>query len=53
MILQVHDELIFDVEKSELEAIKPVIEEHMKHALPLDVPLEVGMGTGVNWLEAH
>jgi DNA polymerase-1 len=53
MILQVHDELIFDVEKSELETIKPVIEEHMKHALPLDVPLEVGMGTGVNWLEAH
>ena len=53
MILQVHDELIFDVEKSELEGIKPVIEEHMKHALPLDVPLEVGMGTGENWLEAH
>jgi len=53
MILQVHDELIFDVEKSELETIKPVIEEHMKNALLLDVPLEVGMGTGVNWLEAH
>ncbi len=53
MILQVHDELIFDVEKSELDAIKPVIEEHMKHALPLDVPLEVGMGIGLNWLEAH
>jgi len=53
MILQVHDELIFDVEKSELETIKPIIEIHMKNAMPLDVPLEVGMGTGVNWLEAH
>lgn len=53
MILQVHDELIFDVEKSELETIKPIIENHMKNAMPLDVPLEVGMGTGVNWLEAH
>jgi DNA polymerase-1 len=53
MILQVHDELIFDVDKSELEIIKPVIETHMKNAMTLDVPLEVGMGTGVNWLEAH
>ncbi len=53
MILQVHDELIFDVEKSELETIKPIIENHMKNAMPLDVPLEVGMGTGINWLEAH
>ncbi len=53
MILQVHDELIFDVEKSELETIKPVIEHHMKSAMLLDVPLEVGMGTGFNWLEAH
>jgi DNA polymerase-1 len=53
MILQVHDELVFDIFKPELEAVKPVIEEHMKHALPLDVPLEVGMGTGLNWLEAH
>lgn len=53
MILQVHDELIFDVDKSELDIIKPVIETHMKNAMQLDVPLEVGMGTGVNWLEAH
>jgi len=53
MILQVHDELIFDVNKSELETIKPIIESHMKNAMTLDVPLEVGMGTGVNWLEAH
>jgi DNA polymerase-1 len=53
MILQVHDELIFDVDKAELDTIKPVIEHHMKNAMLLDVPLEVGMGTGVNWLEAH
>ncbi len=53
MILQVHDELVFDVYKSELELIKPIIEKHMKHALPLNVPVEVGMGVGNNWLEAH
>lgn len=53
MILQVHDELVFDVYKPELDLIKPIIEKHMKHALPLNVPVEVGMGVGVNWLEAH
>jgi len=53
MLLQVHDELVFDVYKPELETIKPIIEHHMKHALPLNVPVEVGMGVGENWLEAH
>jgi DNA polymerase-1 len=53
MLLQVHDELVFDVYKPELETIKPIIEHHMKHALPLNVPVEVGMGIGENWLEAH
>lgn len=53
MILQVHDELVFDVYKPELESIKPLIEHHMKMALPINVPLEVGMGAGENWLEAH
>ena len=54
MILQVHDELVFDVYKPELEELKPIIEECMKHALSgLEVPIEVGMGTGENWLEAH
>ncbi|MBS1636748.1 MAG: DNA polymerase I [Bacteroidetes bacterium] len=53
MVLQVHDELVFDVYKPELETIKPVIEKHMRHALKLKVPVEVGMGVGVNWLEAH
>lgn len=53
MVLQVHDELVFDVYKPELDLIKPIIEKHMQHALPLKVPVEVGMGVGVNWLEAH
>ena len=54
MILQVHDELVFDVYKPELEIIKPLIENCMKYALPnLKVPIEVGMGVGENWLEAH
>jgi DNA polymerase-1 len=53
MILQVHDELVFDVYKDEVEAVKPVIEENMKHAIKLIVPIEVEMGTGANWLVAH
>lgn len=53
MVLQVHDELVFDVYKPELELLKPIIEKHMKEALPLKVPVEVGMGVGKNWLEAH
>ena len=54
MILQVHDELVFDVYRPELEKVKPLIEEKMKNALPnLKVPILVGMDTGENWLEAH
>ena len=53
MILQVHDELVFDVYKDEVEDVKPVIEENMKHAIKLIVPIEVEMGTGANWLVAH
>jgi DNA polymerase I len=53
MVLQVHDELVFDVYQSELEQIKPYIEKFMKNAIPLEVPMEIGMGSGVNWLEAH
>lgn len=53
MLLQVHDELVFDVYKPELEKLKPIIEKHMRDAIPLKVPVEVGMGTGPNWLEAH
>lgn len=53
MLLQVHDELVFDVYKPELELVKPLIEHHMREALPLKVPVEVGLGTGENWLAAH
>ncbi|MCB0667202.1 MAG: DNA polymerase I, partial [Saprospiraceae bacterium] len=54
MILQVHDELVFDIYKPELEGLKTMIEEKMKNAIPsLKVPIVVGMGTGENWLEAH
>ena len=53
MILQVHDELVFDALITELDILRPIIEEAMKNALPLDVPLEVEMNTGNNWLEAH
>ncbi len=54
LILQVHDELVFDVPKNELEKVKPIIENCMKNALPgLKVPIEVGIDTGENWLEAH
>lgn len=53
MLLQVHDELVFDVHNSELEKIKPMIKHEMENAFQLAVPLEVDMGTGANWLEAH
>jgi DNA polymerase I len=53
MLLQVHDELVFDVYKPELDQVKPIIEKLMREALPLAVPVEVGMGTGENWLAAH
>ncbi len=53
MILQVHDELIFDVHKEEQEAVKAKVEELMKNAIPLSVPMEVSAGFGNNWLEAH
>jgi DNA polymerase I len=53
MLLQVHDELVFDAHKDELDIIRPIIEERMKNAIPMSVPIEIGMGTGANWLEAH
>jgi DNA polymerase-1 len=53
MLLQVHDELIFDVYKPEIEQMKEMVETLMKNALSLKVPVEVGMGVGNNWLEAH
>jgi len=53
MILQVHDELLFDAHKDEIDELLPVIKELMENALPLKVPVLVETGFGVNWLEAH
>ncbi len=53
MLLQVHDELVFDVHNSEIEKIKPMIKHEMENAFLMEVPLEVEMGVGQNWLEAH
>ena len=53
MLLQVHDELVFDAHKDELEIIKPIIKDEMENAFTMTVPLDVEMGIGENWLEAH
>ncbi len=54
MVLQVHDELVFDVPQDELAALQELVVFEMKHAIPnLKVPLDVGIGSGKNWLEAH
>ncbi len=53
MLLTVHDELVFDMLKSEQETVIPVIVEAMKNALPMKVPILVEAGVGENWLEAH
>jgi DNA polymerase-1 len=53
LILQVHDELNFDVCPDELERVKDITRKEMEHATTLSVPLTVEMGEGANWLEAH
>jgi DNA polymerase-1 len=53
MILQVHDELIFEVVESELEKLKDLVLYEMSNAVKLDIPLKVDWGTGNNWFEAH
>jgi len=53
MLLQVHDELVFDAKKSELDELKAMIKTEMEQAYSLNVPLVVDVGTGNNWLEAH
>lgn len=53
MILQVHDELLFDVHKSELDELKELIKKEMQDAMPLKVPVIAEAGHGVSWLEAH
>ena len=53
MTLQVHDELVFDAAKDEVEIIKPIIYDKMVHAIKTTVPIEAEIGVGENWLEAH
>ena len=53
MILQVHDELVFDVHLEELDTMKKLVADNMKNAMELSVPLVVDMNTGKDWLEAH
>jgi DNA polymerase-1 len=53
MILQVHDELVFDVHRDELEEVTAMVKDKMSNAVKLEVPLLVEAGVGENWLEAH
>ncbi|WP_341221762.1 DNA polymerase I [Polaribacter atrinae] len=53
MLLQVHDELVFDAHKDELETIRPIIKYEMENAFKMSVPLDVEVGIGENWLQAH
>ncbi|MDH3322012.1 MAG: DNA polymerase I, partial [Flavobacteriaceae bacterium] len=53
MLLQVHDELVFDIHKDELDLLKPLIKKEMEQAFKLSIPLTVDLGIGNNWLEAH
>jgi DNA polymerase-1 len=53
MVLQIHDELLFDVPRDEVEKVKEIAVREMTGAMKLSVPLEVSVGVGTNWLEAH
>jgi DNA polymerase-1 len=53
MILQVHDELVFDAHRDEVELLSQRVNELMINAIPLPVKMETGIGKGINWLEAH
>ena len=53
MIMQVHDELVFDLHKEEKDFVKENVVRLMKHAIQLEVPMDVEAGVGENWLEAH
>ena len=53
MILQVHDELLFDVHKDEVEAMKKLVVQEMENAMQIAVPIKAEVGVGENWLEAH
>ena len=53
MLLQVHDELVFDVHKKEMDALRPLVKNEMENAYKMSIPLIVDLGEGDNWLEAH
>lgn len=53
MLLQIHDELLFEVPPDEIQEVKSIVEKEMQNALKLKVPVVVNIGTGKNWLEAH
>ena len=53
MVLQIHDELVFDCPKTEAERVKEIVRREMSAAYDFGVPLEVGIGEGPNWLDAH
>ena len=53
MILQVHDELVFDAHRDEVDELKPLILHHMQQAMKTNVPILAEIGVGENWLEAH
>jgi len=53
MLLQVHDELVFEVPENELEELTEIVREKMENAMKLKIPVKVDVGTGKNWLEAH
>jgi len=53
MLLQVHDELVFDLLRTEEDQVRDIVRDGMQNALPTDVPIVVDMDTGENWLQAH
>ena len=53
MVLQIHDELVFDTPREEVDRVKEIVRREMEGALDFGVPLEVGIGVGANWLDAH
>ena len=53
MLLQVHDELVFDAFIPELDELREIVVSKMVSAIPMNVPIEAEVGVGVNWLEAH
>ena len=53
IVLQIHDELLIECHEDEIKEVEEILEKEMKNVIPLKVELEIGMGMGYNWLEAH